>query len=214
VFAQQPDCLGVQPDLPSAASCLGFAFHDLASELQDRVVDAEVSGVEVGAGPAEAAQFAAAAAAQDRDAEHQAERVCRGHGKEAAGLGSTPSLGFGCFFGFQPDGVDRVEHQAVRHLDLKVQDCAQGREDAMLDATPMIFGRCRTSPWTLIVFLPAARPAAPDARPGGVRWTQDDTMRTRAACGRELSDTRRRAWRARGRRMSAARWAHVYGQAH
>jgi hypothetical protein len=34
---------------------LGLAFYDLSAELQERPVDAEVSGVEVGAGPAESA---------------------------------------------------------------------------------------------------------------------------------------------------------------
>src|SRR5215468_7190884 len=32
---------------------------------------------------------------------------------------------------------------------------------------------------------PGGPPHLTVAQPGGVRWTQDDTMRTRAACGRE-----------------------------
>jgi hypothetical protein len=75
VLAQERDRLVVQPDAPHARAGLGRAVDHVATQLEDRLADVDVTGVRVSTRPREAENLTAALAAQEHDTEDQAERV-------------------------------------------------------------------------------------------------------------------------------------------
>jgi hypothetical protein len=95
VGAEQVGGHGDKEHLAHARFRLRVALGQVAVQFEDRVIDCQHPGLQVGAGPAQADQFAAAQPAQHPDPEHQAQRVGRGGGQERRRLLWRPALPLG-----------------------------------------------------------------------------------------------------------------------